>query len=62
MGLSLEEAHDTDIVEDCNGIKVAFDQEIHPFTKEVKLDFQQNGLIMLGAGAANGRVTDQAFI
>ncbi len=51
MGLSLEEAHDTDIVEDCNGIKVAFDQEIHPFTKEVKLDFQQNGLIMLGAGS-----------
>lgn len=52
LGLALDEPETTDIIEEINGIRVAFDPRIKDQTTTLKLDFEDSssgaGLIMLG--------------
>ncbi|WP_158282135.1 hypothetical protein [Salipaludibacillus keqinensis] len=52
MGLALDEPTDNDVVEEVNGIQVAFDKAIHGQTNDMALDYQETqdggGLVMTG--------------
>ncbi|MED1862966.1 hypothetical protein P4V41_05825 [Fictibacillus nanhaiensis] len=50
--MALDEPENTDIIEEINGIRVAFDPRIKEQTAKLKLDFEDSkygsGLVMLG--------------
>lgn len=50
--MALDEPENTDIIEEINGIRVAFDHRIKDQTSTLKLDFEDSqhgaGLVMLG--------------
>lgn len=50
MGLALDEPEKNDKVTTINGITVAIDADIEPYTSGLTLDFHQerNGLVLLG--------------
>ncbi|MDQ0254299.1 Fe-S cluster assembly iron-binding protein IscA [Evansella vedderi] len=52
MGLSLDETAETDIMEEINGINVAFDEMIYSQTKELTLELKETpegkGLTIMG--------------
>ena len=52
LGLALDEPGETDIVEEVNGIQVAYEQNVHGQTSEMALDYQDTpqgaGLVMTG--------------
>jgi HesB-like selenoprotein len=52
LGLALDEPENSDVIEEINGIRVAFDQRIKDQTTALKLDFEDSqhgsGLIMVG--------------
>lgn len=52
MGLVLDEPQENDIVEEINGVRVAFEEPIYAQTKDLTLEMQETeegkGLVLLG--------------
>ncbi|WP_170145391.1 hypothetical protein [Ammoniphilus oxalaticus] len=52
--MSLDEPQQNDIVEEINGIRVAFDTRVHSHLKQSALDFQKTpygeGIVIVGGG------------
>jgi|GEM_PF-2792646 len=48
MGLTLDEPIENDVIEEINGIKVAIDFKLVDEVKKVTLDFQEDGLVLMG--------------
>ncbi|CAM4021229.1 hypothetical protein [Alkalicoccus chagannorensis] len=55
MGLALDAPEESDIIEEVNGVQVAFDKMVHEHTQDLELAYQETsdggGLVMNNGGS-----------